>query len=178
MSLRDNTPIHLFHRVRFSFIFYPDSRHPEGRSCTLFRRTISAYLKSIRDSARCSMREYTCEFTCAAREDTYAEIGRNSGRSQRQYIIEIYKFSSTPALEKRSGCCGGDGGGVAPLKRRARAERRLFLPFWLVKFSRGHHWFYPPRALSAALIPPSARRAPFSTSTSHRSPVLSTQNND
>lgn len=50
-------------------------------------------------------------------------------RSQRQYIIEIYKFSSTPALEKRSGCCGGGGGSVAPLKRRARAERRLFLPF-------------------------------------------------
>lgn len=38
--------------VRFSSIFYPDSRHPEGRSCTPFRRTISAYLKSIPDSVR------------------------------------------------------------------------------------------------------------------------------
>lgn len=30
-----------------SSIFYPDSRHPRGRSCTPFRGTISAYLKSI-----------------------------------------------------------------------------------------------------------------------------------
>jgi len=69
-----------------------------------------------------------------ARQDTYAEIGRNSaGVSRHQYIIEIYKFSSTPAnasaraytdrraparIHGRSGCSGS----AAPLKRRARGR--------------------------------------------------------
>lgn len=42
----------------------------------------------------------------------------------RQYIIEIYKFSSTLALSsRRLGCGGGDGGSIAPLKpaREGRA---------------------------------------------------------
>lgn len=51
-----------------------------------------------------------------------------------------------------------------------KPENRLFLPFWLVKFSRGHHWFYPPRASSATLIPLSAPRSPFSSRSPHRSP--------
>ena len=57
--------IHLSHfrRVRFSFIFYSDSRHPKGRSCTPFRRTISAYLKSIRDFVHCTYVE--CANICA-----------------------------------------------------------------------------------------------------------------
>jgi len=85
---------------------------PEGRSCTPFRRTISAYLKSIRDTLRTIHRVFAMYSPCicarahtctrvrvrVARQDTYAEIGRNSaGVSRHQYIIEIYKFSSTPA---------------------------------------------------------------------------------
>lgn len=48
-----------------SSIFYPDSRHPRGRSCTPFRRTISAYLKSI---PRCAC-VHGCVYSFTARRE-------------------------------------------------------------------------------------------------------------
>lgn len=99
-------------RVRFSSIFYSDSRHPEGRSCTPFRRTISAYLKSIRNSVgSCVLTSYAllrtckCNSTCTyigLQTDTCAPLGETRMQklagtppeTQHQYIIEIYKFSS------------------------------------------------------------------------------------
>lgn len=114
MLLRDNryTPS-LFLHVRYSSIFYPDSRHPEGRSCTPFRRTISAYLKSICYSVRCMnvARSYT--YVCATRAciracgtgKTHMQklAGTLPEAAARQYIIEIYKFSSTLALFSKVG---------------------------------------------------------------------------
>lgn len=53
--------------------------------------------------ARYARVRYVCKYvyTCIIRvENIYAEIGRNSTEGSRacQYIIKIYKFSSTPAL--------------------------------------------------------------------------------
>lgn len=102
MLLRDNRYAPHFSTAFVSHPFFtPDSRHPEGRSCTQFRRTISAYLKSIRDSVRCTQpaRMYVRVYTCGLGR----HVCRNwpeLHRSQRQYIIEIYKFSSTPARKE------------------------------------------------------------------------------
>lgn len=86
----------------------------------------------------------TTEWHASARRDlagTLLDISRRC-------IMDSYKFARTPRRH----------GGIRSLKATGgrKSENRLFLPFWLVKFSRGHHWFYPPRASRTALIPLSA----------------------
>lgn len=72
-----------------SSIFYPDSRHPRGRSCTPFRRTISAYLKSI------PARAYMCACSFARASSGGQRLGRVAEHCRKSRIDVLWIFISS-----------------------------------------------------------------------------------